>query len=181
MLWRRTARPLVIPPASPVPDAEWLRQAALQASWQRGRWVARRRLAWRWTLWASTRYLLPALAVSGTALWLWLGVLPGLNLPGSEESDRAQPEASAPAPAMANAAPPTDTTPPDMATESGPVTTEYSPEGEELPWPLTLRLESRWAAAPTSPAQAQAALSTDPDTEPYPSLKSENWLHSKEP
>jgi hypothetical protein len=49
--------------AASVPDSDSLRRAALQASWQRGRWVARRRLWWRWTVWALLRFGLPAAAV----------------------------------------------------------------------------------------------------------------------
>lgn len=39
-----------------LPTSENLLQAALQASWQRDREVAERRLAWRWTLWGATRW-----------------------------------------------------------------------------------------------------------------------------
>lgn len=40
----------------PVIDSNTLRQAALQASWQRDRRVAGRRQAWRWALYWSWRY-----------------------------------------------------------------------------------------------------------------------------
>lgn len=53
-----------------VPDSDSLRRAALQASWQRGRWVARRRLWWRWATYALLRFVLPAAAL--------LGVIAGL-------------------------------------------------------------------------------------------------------
>ena len=48
-----------------VPDTAALRRAALQASWQRGRWVARRRLIWRWTTWALVRVVLPGTLLIG--------------------------------------------------------------------------------------------------------------------
>jgi hypothetical protein len=74
MLWK-TSRPLHIPlAAQPVPDAHALRRAALQTSWRRDRWVARRRLALRWMLWALERY--GTKIVGGFALvaaaWIWL-------------------------------------------------------------------------------------------------------------
>ena len=75
MLWRRRSVTFAIPDTpAPVPDGNATRRAALQASWRRGRFVARRRLAWRWTLWFVLRGLLPALllAVTVALAWLWL-------------------------------------------------------------------------------------------------------------
>lgn len=184
MLWRRSASHLTIPPVAPVPDAEALRRAALQASWARGRWVARRRVALRWALWASTRYLMPALAVFGMAAWLWLGVLPGMHNPWPRLQQWA---GGSPAPAVAPSAPVAHVTPalpaPAATTTPSepPAAVEFSPEGEELPQPLALKFEARWAAAAqTQPASATPAPAAA-DPEPSPPLKPENWLHSKEP
>jgi len=186
MLWRRSAPTFTAPPVAPVPDAEALRRAALQASWQRGRWVARRRVVLRWALWAASRYLMPALAVFGVAGWLWLGVLPSLHTPWLQLppwAGTSQAPTAPPSPA------PTSTTPSPEATatsaepeQSAPPAVEYSPEGEELPRPLALKFEARWAAAPqTSPAGAASQPSVDREPEISPPLKPENWLHSKEP
>jgi hypothetical protein len=74
MLWK-TPRPLHIPPApQPVPNAHALRLAALQSSWRRDRWVARRRVALRWVLWVLGRYGLYAMGTvaAAWAAWLWL-------------------------------------------------------------------------------------------------------------
>lgn len=63
-------------PPAPVlpPTTEELRQRALARSAQRGDQVARRRLAWRWTVWGLRLLLLwgggAALLLAG-ALWLW--------------------------------------------------------------------------------------------------------------
>lgn len=184
MLWRRSAPTFTAPPVAPVPDAEALRRAALQASWTRDRWVARRRVAFRWTLWASTRYLMPALAAFGLVAWLWLGVLPGVHNPWPQLQQWA---GWSPAPAAAPAAPVAPASPAPIATvtpSQAPVDTssavEFSPEGEELPQPLALKFEARWAAAlPTS--TANTAPTAGVDAEPLPPLKPENWLHSKEP
>lgn len=184
MLWRRSAPAFTVPPVAPVPDAETLRRAALQASWQRGRWVARRRVALRWALWAASRYLMPALAVFGVAAWLWLGVLPSLHSPWLQLPPWT---ATSPAPAAPPAPTPSAPSPEATATsaepeQSAPPAVEYSPEGEELPRPLALKFEVRWAAAvQTSPAAMAFPSGVDRESEPSPSLKPENWLHSKEP
>lgn len=127
---------------------------ALQASWARGRWVARRRVALRWLLWIGTRYLMPALAVSGVAAWLWLGV---------------------PIAATTNAP---ATAPREIATIVSPT---HNPEGDLIDLPPILKFETRWAASTlTQPAAVGTEVSsTEPD--PHPLLKPENWLHSKEP
>ncbi len=74
MLWK-TPQPLHIPLApQPVPDAQALRAAALQSSWRRDRWVARKRVALRWVLWCLGRYgpvIVGGLAVVWAAsVWL---------------------------------------------------------------------------------------------------------------
>ena len=176
MLWRRSPQPLTIPPAAPVPDAEALRRAALQASWQRDRWVARRRVWLRWLLWVSGRYLMPALLVFGLGAWLWLGVLPGIGNP-LDQMAIFQTPATRPAPAAMPAPVPATNAPPLPAEPAG---TAYSPEGEELPSPLVLRFEPNWAAtSASSGGMTTAAPDTSTPTQPH--LKPENWLHSKEP
>ena len=65
--------PTQSPAPAGLPDTDTLRRHALARSWQRDRTVARRRLVWRWTLWLTWRYGLPAAALAaagGTAWWL---------------------------------------------------------------------------------------------------------------
>lgn len=166
MLWRRTPRPLTIPPSAPVPDAEALRRAALQASWQRDRWVARRRVWLRWLLWASGRYVMPALLFFGVGAWLWLAVLPGVGNPLDPLKEIAIFQRPA-------------TNAPSLAAKPAEATS--SPDGDVLP--LALRLEPSWAAASVfsigKAAADPAALDTSTPTQPH--LKPETWLHSKEP
>lgn len=176
----------MVPSVAPVPDAEALRRAALQASWVRGRWVARRRVALRWVLWVVTRYLMPALAVFGLLAWLWLGVLPGLHNPWSQLQQWAGWSQAPVAPRSAPVAPvspaPVVTVTPDEATADMPAAVQFSPEGEELPQPLALKFETRWAAAaPNTQTRSTLAPGVEPESEPSPPLKPENWLHSKEP
>lgn len=174
MLWRRFPEPLSIPPSAPVPDAEALRRAALQASWRRDRWVARRRVWLRWLLWASGRYLMPALVVVGLGAWLWLGVLPDVGNPLQRLAVfKAQPIAATPAPPAA--APTTPTVPAPY--QPDPISVD--PEAG-FPESLYLRFETHWATSTalgstptTAAASATSALT--------PHLKPENWLHSKEP
>lgn len=174
MLWHRPAQPLNSPPAAPapVPDTAAVRRAALQASWRRDRWVARRRLGLRWLLWVSGRYLLPALLILALGAWLWLGVLPGRGNtlgphsgtpPAAFPTSQAEPEP---------VAPPSDSPPPPVQAML------LSPEGEELPTPLSLRFEPRWAAA-SGRTTVPATPTTETATSPH--LKPDNWLHSKEP
>ena len=187
MLWRRSPQPLPIPPSAPVPDAEALRRAALQASWRRDRWVARRRVWLRWLLWASGRYLMPAMLVFGLGAWLWLGVLPGMGNPLDRLAIYLQPAANpaptAPPPPMAAVTPSAQPQPiPPAEPASANDSPAYSPEGEELPEPLRLRFETRWAASATSGSiTATASAVADTFTPTQTHLKPENWLHSKEP
>lgn len=77
-LFNRPQAPPYAASPYPVPDTETLRQRALAASWKRDRGVGRRRIAWRWTLWALGRYVVPAvaLAAAGFATWHWLVASP---------------------------------------------------------------------------------------------------------
>lgn len=186
MLWRRTAPTPLIPQTTPVPDAEALRLALLQASWQRGRWVARRRVAGRWLLWVLTRYLLPALAVFGLAVWLWQGWAQQPDHPLRRLVHWGAWSAPPPAPVHPPAQHPARTAalaaPADLMPADAPPDEPFNPEGDIRVTPLALRLDTRWgfahspAAMPAAPPQAETA-----ESDPSPALKPENWLHSKEP
>lgn len=180
MLWRRPA-PQLTPSSAPVPDADRLRLAVLQASWSRGRWVARRRVAVRWVLWVLGRYVMPALAVSGVAAWLWLGVLQDIDSPLDRLAQwSGWPAATEAAPAQAPMAAPVTSTAADVPTLPVELAT-HSPEGEWIEYPPQLKLEPRWAGASLLAAAAPATGANSPETDPPPTLKPENWLHSKEP
>jgi hypothetical protein len=71
-----------------VADSESLRRAALLASWQRDRSVAKRRLWWRWTVWVIVRFVLPAaVLLAGIKAWLmWTAPGPESRLPGMVSS-----------------------------------------------------------------------------------------------
>lgn len=180
MLWRRSA-PQLVPSTAPVPDADRLRLAALQASWSRGRWVARRRVVVRWVLWVLGRYVMPALAVSGVAAWLWLGVLQDIDSPLDRLAQwSGWPTATQAAPSQTPVAA-TVTTP---ATDAPAPPTEvetHNPEGEWIEYPPQLKFEPRWAGASLFAAATPANDAISPETDPQPTLKPENWLHSKEP
>lgn len=186
MLWRSRSTPIATPHAAPVPDTQVLRQALLQASWRRNRWVARRRIVWRWLLWFGVRYLLPALVVVGLGAWLWLVVLPGNALPWTAQPASAlQSRGAPPAPAepAATAIAPDNTTTTDhRLPDEDPADVLYSPEGEALPVPLVLKFDPAWpdrAVPHTAPAEPGASARDTPF--PDPQLQPENWLHSKEP
>jgi hypothetical protein len=60
--------------------SEELRVAALQASAKRGKWVARRRVFWRWLAWLTWSYILPIIglltviaALVSFIFWQYLG------------------------------------------------------------------------------------------------------------
>jgi hypothetical protein len=173
MLWPQaasSARPL---PASPDASAEALRVATLQASWARDRQVARRRLAWRWLLWAWWRYLLPVGLVLGIAAWLAIWLIP--------ETNRLLAQRLAEKPMAGNA--------PASPYPSAPVShapdLTLTPEGEPLDIgrpdqdPLVLRFDLAWGAQPGPDLAPKPATADDSPT--LPPLFSENWLHSKEP
>jgi hypothetical protein len=186
MLWRPRSTPLSIPRAAPVPDTQALRQALLQASWQRNRWVARRRIAWRWMLWFGARYLLPALVVIGLGAWLWLVVLPGSALPWTAQPASAPQSLASPpaptAPAATAMEPDNAATTDHQLPDADPADVLYSPEGEALPVPLALKFDpaSPNPAAPRSPP-ADPGTSARDTPFPDPQLQPENWFHSKEP
>ena len=102
--------------ALPPPSSETLRRAALSRSQQRGQQVARRRLAWRWTLWGlgqALKWLLPIVAVGAVvaALIWWLNALwlsPAPRPDGAVDAPAAAPAepAAASAPTLPPARPP---------------------------------------------------------------------------
>ena len=75
MLWRRSVQTPAPSLAPLVPEGESVRLSALQASWRRDRWVARRRLALRWLAWIGWRYGLPALGLVAALTLAWRIVL----------------------------------------------------------------------------------------------------------
>ena len=169
MLWQRSEPlkpPHELPPS--IPGSDLVRQAALQASWQRDRRVAQRRIAWRWTVWYVQRFS-PHVLVGVTAL-AGVAYLTG-SLPSW--SDRgAGPERPAPSVAPAPYSPPSV---PTTALVNAPSVEQAAAPATDLP--LTLRASLALGAALATPAPAPAAPNS-PDTL---TLKPENWLHSKEP
>lgn len=138
----------------------------LRASWQRSQRVARRRIAWRWLLWYTPRYLLPGLALCAAVVGLWYALRP------------------APSPGVA-ALPPAATPPAAQGLNAGPgiEAGAAAPEPAGMP---TLTLERSWGTVTGARAPATglpAATDPKPPTDttlPIP-LKPDNWLHSKEP
>jgi len=151
---------------APVPDVDALRLAALQASWQRDRWVARRRVAMRWALWYAGKYGLQVLLALVVAAFVWLRVIPELTAP-------TEPVAVAPAPAPTPTQAPTATSPtPEPAQTPAP---EAAPPANPDETDPPLRLEREWKAV------SARHVSVQPDDSPAPPLKSDNALHSQEP
>ena len=146
---------------APVPDVNALRLAALQASWQRDRWVARRRVALRWALWYAGKYGLQVLLALAVAAFVWLRVLPMVT--ARDEPVAAAPP-PAPIPAMPAALPPVQ-----------PPTPEASPPASPDEADPPLRLEREWKSAPLK------QITVLEDDSPAPPLKSDNALHSQEP
>jgi len=98
VLFLKRARPPVFAAAPyAVPDAEALRQAALQRGWQRSQRVARRRVALRWLLWALPRYVLPAAAGLAVVFGLYLLLQSALKPSGVPAASPAALPAAAPA------------------------------------------------------------------------------------
>ena len=131
--------------AASVPDSDSLRRAALQASWQRGRWVARRRLWWRWTAWALLRYVLPAAAV----LAMLGGLAYGWSLLRSGASDVPPEPATAP---IAAPVPPPETEP-DAAPEPA------ANASLRLDWAVPARNNAK--TSPTSASSPASATTTN--------------------
>ena len=157
MLWRRSAQTPAPSLASLVPEGETVRLSALQASWRRDRWVARRRLALRWLAWIGWRYGLPALGLLAAMTLVWRMVL-GWPAAGTGIEPPASP--------AAHAHEPTSDTPDEPT--------------------VRLRFDPAWSDALNAPARLTPAplpAASEPEAAiPFtPHLKPENWLHSKEP
>lgn len=155
---------------TPVPDAESVRQAALQASWRRDRAVGRRRLVWRWLVWLVQRhypYLLVLLAL--TLGWPYL----------SAYLRPASPAAIPTRTPVAQTAPQSVTQPPTTAPVA-PISSEEQPQEQqpESETPAILRASATLSPFAVDPEAMPAPPSLPTDTLP---LKPENWLHSKEP
>jgi hypothetical protein len=180
MPWRRSERPHPPLTPRPVPDPELVRRAALAASWQRDRRIAKRRLAWRWLLWFVGRYFLHMLGVMALLLlagWL-LRHPPGIRNPEQAILPMGESGASQARHASAQASE-------DRSAWPG---LSLIPEStySELPAPDLSALELQLARQ-LSPQAAPDLQKTEtqPTAMPAdaiaPSLKPENWLHSKEP
>ena len=151
------------PPDAPatVPDTSVLRSTALQASWRRDRWVGRRRVALRWSLYYLGRYGLPGMLLLSMGLFVWLRILPWLASPPWQ-----------PAASVAIAPPPVPVAVPEQPA-SAPAPEALMPASQEADPPL--RLERQWAAV------SARLISVHEDDSPAPQLKPDHWLHSQEP
>ena len=162
MLWRRSVPARTLAAPNPLPDANLVRQRVLQASWQRDRWVARRRVALRWLTWALGRYVLPAVLAFAAIAAAWVGLM---QLPAKGEPVAATPmPAPIPAPAPAPA-------------------TEPPGDPAEAPAQLHLNTALELPAAPVVAASAspRQPATTVPDNFPSPKLAPDTGLHSQEP
>lgn len=173
MLWPQAVSSTRSQPAQPAPSAEALRMATLQASWARDRQVARRRLAWRWLVWAWWRYLLPAALVLGSAAWLVTWLLPEANRLLARQLAPAASQTASPAPLQPDRPAPTPSVP--LLTAEGEPIDLGRPDQDAL----VLRLDSQWAAP--RPVPTTTSYPAEEDALPVPTLMPENWLHSKEP
>ncbi len=155
--------------ASAVPDSEALRRAALQASWRRDRWVSRRRLAWRWTLFylQAHGWLLLAVALlwGGWAVWRTSGGA-ALTWPLAWPPVLARwtsPTAPAAPPPPVPAAAPRLADPPPA-------------DGLQIP-PLRLDAGPLFTPAPTAPTPSTPGAA---DEAPLTGLKFESSIQRKE-
>ena len=157
MLWRRSVQTPASSLTPLVPEGEAVRLSALQASWRRDRWVAKRRVALRWLAWLGWRYGLPALGTVTALAIAWRLVL---AWPLGESSEvMAIPDA---APVHAPATP---------AQDEPPMKLRFDPA-----WPDAAPASSQ-TISPKTPSLSKP----DADDPSTPHLKPENWLHSKEP
>lgn len=138
-----------------IPSSEALRQQALQASWRRGRGVAWRRLAWRWTLWYAQKPGVWAVVLAiglGAQLWMFW------QAPASPLLAVAPPPAS-PAP-VAALTPSASTLEPAVLIDEG---------GTRLRWSALGSVPAAPLHPPTAPNEAPLILQLD------------TQLHTKEP
>ncbi|QCB45353.1 hypothetical protein [Hydrogenophaga sp. PAMC20947] len=137
-----------------------MRLSALQASWRRDRWVAKRRIALRWLAWFGWRYGLPALGAIAVLAFTWSVVLGWPSETAAEMP--VSPSLSIPAPM------------PTKAAQDDPgVRLRFDPA-----WPDAALLQPQPRHVPSA---LPAASTPDAATPFTPHLKPENWLHSKEP
>lgn len=159
-----------------VPDAETLRQRALQSSWRRDRSIARRRVWLRWLNWIVLRYVLPGLLAMGLAAWVWLKMAPS----ASARSTTSMPERAAATTPAAQTGPMPEQPAAVAAESTAGVVGSGEGSDQSSPEPaLRLRLEGFRVTSGAS-VSPTVSLSADSQT-PLPRLKTENWLHSKEP
>lgn len=149
---KRTPPPVFAAAPYAIPDAETLRQQALQRGWRRSQRVARRRLALRWLLWALPRYVLPAAALLAAGFGLYL-LYQQVTHPNTAPSQ----------------------TPPAAAAPAAKPTALSAPDG--LPLRLSLQLQATQPAQGTT----TDALGNAIDLVANPILKPDNSLNSKEP
>lgn len=165
MFWSRTqTSKLPLAPAS-VPHSQALLQAALQASWKRDRRVGRRRLALRWVVWGFLRYGLPFLLLAAVATVVWFWLVPSLQAVALNPATISPPAVATPVQAL----PVPTTEPPDTHI---PLDTTADA--------IALRLEKTLSSS-SPPTDSANPSPTAVEPVNHPSLKPENWLHSKEP
>lgn len=184
MPWRRSERPQPPPTPLPVPDAEAVRRAALLASWQRDRRVAKRRLAWRWILWYAHQYRWYLLAFMGVLAWVGVSMVrqPVVRSAPQRPDAVSMPDArpSTPTQDVLVTAPSSDATPPLPAATLIPATT-YAGLPDLDRAAVRLRPSATREPPPQVTSNASQLPVVGPDTSMTPSLIFENWLHSKEP
>lgn len=186
-----------------VPDAEELRRAALQASWQRDRRVAKRRTAMRWAVWYGIRGLPLLLVAALVSIWLLPPLAARLQAPSHPPAQGTAPKTLPAGPQTGT--PTTATVAPEVLPPSLPPSLPSSlqdrsadlsraagpgpsppPESRSDESGIQLRLEtpfqppSRNASAAQTPPKA-GDTAAPPLQSPSPQLKPDNWLHSKEP
>jgi len=180
MPWRRPERPK--PPPSPhaVPDPESVRRAALAASWQRDRRIAQRRLAWRWVLWFVGRYFLHILGL--VVLLLLAGWLLRSQSGSANAEHAAIPIAMSEASPLVPAVLQTLQAAPAWPTPSRIPEPAYTELPAQELNAVDLRLLRQLAEKPEpAPLQNKTPRSASQAESLIPTLKPENWLHSKEP
>lgn len=155
--------------STPVPDAEAVRRAALQASWRRDRAVARRRLIWRWLVWLVQRHYLYLLVLLALAVgWPHIETIFARMSPTPAQ-------APTPQATQTPLVPPVPTPATETPAVSAPLDAA-TPQDSEAP--ALLRTSLTLSPFALDPEAMPAPPSLPPDTLP---LKPENWLHSKEP
>lgn len=88
--------------ARPVATSQELLRSALHRSQRRNTWVARRRLAWRWTVYLAGRglvYLGPPLLLALAAVWWWQQAASAPNSPMPVAAPASAPAVQTPVPA----------------------------------------------------------------------------------